>query len=154
MFTFTPLNDEELQRLRATSVLQPGDYDFITLGAEEKQSRAGDMMVVVTLKVKRHDGKDFEMKDWLVYSPSMLWKVKNYWECVGHPQQYYNPTVNVRDFYNKAGKVRTKLRATNKLDSEGIERAKQYPHVDEYLKPTFGPKLEIAASDVDLDLPF
>lgn len=96
--------DDEYQ---ATLVpLVEGDYDFEVTKVEEKESKAGNYMVALQLKVYMSNGQTVICKDWIVDIDSQFYKRKSFWSSVGYPQ-HLNALAEY--YSNRSGKAHFKV---------------------------------------------
>ena len=62
--------------------LPPGDYPFMVQSAEERQSKAGNATIHLTLAVQIN-GKRYQVHDHLVSAPNTTWMIKSFCKAVG-----------------------------------------------------------------------
>jgi hypothetical protein len=102
---FTPKSNEQLEKEAAErGPFRPGIYDFEFTDATDDISKAGNDMLVVTLKVYNDQGETRKVKDWLL--GAMAHKLKHACETCGLGPQYERGEVESFDFLNRSGKVK------------------------------------------------
>lgn len=96
---FTPMSDEEIKR---AGLIASGTYDFEVVTAEEKTSKKGNPMIVVSLKVFV-GGAERPMKDWLLeIFPK---KFKHFLYGVGCSRMYDDGDLDPTALVGRTGKV-------------------------------------------------
>jgi len=101
---FTQKTDEELN---AMNLLSPGYYQFEVIEAEETQSKAGNDMIKLTLKVWDEQGKERKMFDYLL--DSMAKKLKHFCAHTGQADKYEKGNLDANHCYGKAGTVQISI---------------------------------------------
>ena len=121
MFNFAPKSDQELLDL-----LKDGEAQYIVVGAKVSTSQSGNEMLTLDLKVMDSTGKEKEIKDFLVESESMRWKIKNFCYSCGLENQYDHGRITINDLKERTGKLIIKT-----TPATGKYRAKS--SVDRYI---------------------
>lgn len=102
------LTEQEIEAERP--VLHAGVYPFEVAAVEDKISKTGNPMLVLTLKVYDSEGRIFNVLDWIVLTKKMIYKLKHFAESVEKPSLYNeNSRLNTEEFLNAAGYVKTKV---------------------------------------------
>jgi hypothetical protein len=102
---FTPKSNEQLDKEAAErGPFRPGIYDFEFSDAVDDVSKAGNDMIVVTLKVYNELGESKNVKDWLL--EAMGHKLKHACETCGLEKEYNAGIVESFDFLNRSGRVK------------------------------------------------
>lgn len=140
------LDDQQMANLK----IQPGDYQFEVFDAELKQSKSGNMMIELKIRVWDNNGKIHNMFDFLVALESMAYKIKQFWESVGHPDKYKEKNL-VTDYVGKCGTCKVspqKNQMNGSMDNK----------ITSYLKPAEGSVDKLKTLDLDSvtddDIPF
>lgn len=81
-FNYEPLSSEEADKFRY-HLLDDGFYDGTIEYAESKISRSNNPMGEFILRVWDKDGRPKEIKDYLPFIPSMMWKARHLCESTG-----------------------------------------------------------------------
>lgn len=63
-------------------------YDFIIAEADDTQSKAGNDMAVIKLKIEDENGREHKIVDYLVSIDSMAYKIRHFAESVGLLAEY------------------------------------------------------------------
>lgn len=75
MFAYEAM-DEETAMQERYQLLKEGEYDAVVQKSEDKTStNSGNNMMDVTLAVYDAEGKTHSVRDFLVFTPKMMWKV-------------------------------------------------------------------------------
>lgn len=119
----TPKTEAEIAE---EGLLPPGDYDFEVKSAEERQSKAGNDMLVLELKIFTDAGRVAFVTDYLLESNPR--KLRGACEAVGLLDAYQAGEIMSDDFAGRAGRVRLK-----KEEGKGDFGPKN--SVGSYLKP-------------------
>lgn len=124
------------------SILPVGEYEFTVVNLEKTYSKAGSHMGVITLDIITDQGQHSTVKDYLVISESMTWKLSQFFQCVG---------------LQKKGEVLKKMPWNKVVGAEGrvsikheLYNDRESAKVNKYLSPVAKSKVE----DTDSDLPF
>lgn len=122
IFSFEALSDQEIMQERG--ILPEGIYNFQVIKAEKRISSAGNPMLELKLKVWDANGKTYTVRDFLVATRKMAWKIKHFWESVGQPEKY-NGQFTISDCLNVCGLFRCVV----EKDSNGYDQAKVQDYV-------------------------
>lgn len=107
---FQPKSHEEIEKeAAARGPLKPGVYDFETTFAGEKLSQSGNEMIELELRVYDGDGGSRKMRDYLVSTPGMAYKLRHFCESVGLADKYECGEIQDFDLDGTTGKVRLGL---------------------------------------------
>lgn len=124
------------------SILPVGEYEFTVVNLEKTYSKTGSHMGVITLDIITDQGQHSTVKDYLVISESMTWKLSQFFQCVG---------------LQKKGEVLKKMPWNKVVGAEGrvsikheLYNDRESAKVNKYLSPVAKSKVE----DTDSDLPF
>lgn len=124
---YQPRDERELQDAMCWPA---GVYDFEVVNAEVKESKSGNMMLALSLKIfDPNSDKTRQVKDWLVESdaPGCLMKLRHYCATVGDLAAYDSGSVENYPGIGACGKLKL-----------GIQRSEDYPpqnKVADYVKP-------------------
>lgn len=126
---FEPKTDEQIAE---ENLLPVGVYDFEIIKAQDKQSKAGNDMIELTLKVYSNDGGFKLVNDYLL--ESLPAKLKRASETCNLLDKYDLGELAAADFLDKSGRVKIGIqKGKEKEDKSGF-----YPdrnNVAEYIKP-------------------
>lgn len=112
---FTPKSEEELQAL---NLLEPGEYDFEIIKAEDRRSKSGNEMIALTIKVWDHAGKERTVFDWLLDSELSHYKIKHFCFSVGLEDKYELGLLESNDCWGRKGILKLGIQK---------DKTKQYP---------------------------
>lgn len=88
MFIYTPITEQEAIEERY-HLLKEGEYDAIVSVSQDKVSaNSGNPMMDITLQVFDEDGKARDVRDFLVFTKSMMWKVIHFANSAGVLKEY------------------------------------------------------------------
>lgn len=149
---FRPMSREEADKKRF-SVLEPGRYNARIVHAEETTSKAGNDMFVVELEVFGPDGPVI-VKDYLLPTPKMIWKLLHLAEALGIEAKYQAGEMRPADVVERSCCVDTVLEKP-KPDSK---YQRPQVRIDDYMKQEFAPdgspRASGGAARNDDDIPF
>lgn len=88
MFSYTPMNKEQAEKERF-ELLDKGEYTAEFISAVSKISQGSkNPMIEAELNVFDESGRPYVIKDWLVFTPRMMWKVIRCMEAVDLEKEY------------------------------------------------------------------
>lgn len=105
---FTPQSEEEVQANRP-GPWPKGEYDFEVIEAAEKQSKSGNDMIELQVTVFNAEGKQKTIKDWLLGTPSTIYKLRHFAYGSGLEQEYEAGTLEASDCIRRTGKVTLRI---------------------------------------------
>ena len=126
------------------SILPIGEYEFTVVNLEKTYSKAGSSMGVITLDIITDQGQHSTVKDYLVLSEPMAWKLSQFFHCVG---------------LQKKGETLKKMPWNKVVGAEGRVSIKhdtfndrESAKVNKYLSPMAKPKVEDTGSDLPFEI--
>jgi len=87
MSLYKALNEEQLMEARF-SLLREGEYDAIVKISTERMSSANNTMADMWVTVFDHNGASHDIRDFLVFTEKMLWKIKHFCDSAGLQKEY------------------------------------------------------------------
>ena len=123
---FEPKTEKQLAE---ENLLPKGTYPFEVMKATAKQSKKGNDMIELELRIFAQDGKERGLRDWLM--PAMGFKLFHFCAYAGLSQQYDAGTLTSHDCEGKTGF----LELTIQEDKTG-----EFPprnSVKDYVRPEF-----------------
>lgn len=87
MFDYEVLSIDEAMQERY-QLMRDGEYDAVIDRAEERMSASGNPMMQLDLTVYDAEGRPHQIKDYLVFTKAMMWKVIHCAESCGLMQEY------------------------------------------------------------------
>lgn len=107
------LSDKEFAELN----IKDGDYQFTCLEATPRIAQSGNRTLNLKHQVFDQNGKSHIKYDTLIATESWSFKVKHYWESVGHPEKY-NARNRPDDYTNRSGVLRLVTRLNKKTNQQ------------------------------------
>ena len=114
MFNYDVLSEEQAMQERF-QLLPDGEYEAVVDASIDKPSSNGNPMMEVTLSVYDANGHHHPVKDYLVFTRGMMWKVIHFAESAGVMKEYtekkfcsdliINKSVRVRLAIEKGGEI-------------------------------------------------
>lgn len=164
MFNYTPMNEQEAMQERF-QLLPAGEYDaVIEKSTDTTSNNSGNPMMDITLSVYDREGRSHSVRDFLVFTKSMMWKVIHAAESAGVLGQYKNGLLcsNLMQGKNvivKIGIEEGRIIPEDKL--QGKPSGSKYPDknkVEDYIKQqtnaTYTTRGLQKMQDEDSDVPF
>lgn len=118
---FKPMSKQQLKNL-----LPEGTYEFEVITATEKQSKSGNNMMAISLRVATHKGDVHFINDWLMQPndnedadqvKNKIWKIRSFCYATGLSEKYENGSLTEADCMKKKGMAKIKIR----VDQNGDE---------------------------------
>jgi hypothetical protein len=126
---FEPKSEKEVAE---AGLLSLGDYDFEVAGAKDSQSKAGNDMIEVKLRVYNNEGQGKTIFDYLVHTEGSAYKVRHFAYSIGLGAQYEAGELRAEDLEGRTGRCKVFIKK---------DPSKAYPDknaVSDYLPPTNG----------------
>lgn len=159
MFSYEVYSEEEANKLRY-SILKDGEYNAVIDKAELKISSNGNAMFEMTLSVYDENKRANTVKDYLVFSPKMTWKVIHCCSSAGVLEQFEAKRLVPQLLVGRNVRVAVGLQVGNLISDEklnGKPKGSLYPDkniITDYL-PRLGAQSKTnAAEPFNDDLPF
>lgn len=124
MLNYEVMSESEAEQERF-QLMKEGEYDAVVASSEDKQSSTGNSMMDVTLTVYDAEGRTHSVRDFLVFTRSMMWKIISCADSAGILPEYNQGRFCSNTLINK--NVRVKI---------GIEEGRQIPEDRLQGKPT------------------
>ncbi|MCF1193213.1 DUF669 domain-containing protein, partial [Mangrovimonas sp. AS39] len=87
MFVYDVMSEQEAIEERF-QLLKEGEYDAVIAASQDKTSHSGNPMMDVTLQVFDAQGRARDVRDFLVFTKGMMWKVIHFADSAGLLKQY------------------------------------------------------------------
>jgi len=88
MFSYDVMSEQEAIEERF-NLLKEGEYDAVIAASQDKQSASsGNPMMDITLQVFDENGKARDVRDFLVFTKGMMWKVIHFADSAGILEAY------------------------------------------------------------------
>ena len=155
---FTPKSAEEIAK---AGLLPDGDYDFEVTDAEEATSKAGNEMIVLSLKVFDGDGGHQSVRDYLVSSDGGLRKIRGFAVATDLVERYETGALDASDMLRQSGRCKIKRDANPGYEPKNavayyLDPAKQAdaPVARRAVQPVRQSTPAMTNSDLDDEIPF
>lgn len=104
----------------ATNLIPDGEYDAIVTIADEQESKAGNAMLKLSVKVW-HGGRESIVFDYIVV-PATVWKLKQLLSALGMSERFEAGSVVPKDLVGKTIRVFVKTREdkTGKYSDQNV----------------------------------
>lgn len=139
MFAYTPMNKDQAEKERF-ELLDDGEYTAEFISAVAKISSTKNSMIEAELNVFDNSGRPYVIKDWLVFSPRMMWKVIHCMEAVSLEKEYNEQKLIPEMLVGRNCRVLVKRQQGNPIPDEklnGKPKGSLYPEkntVVDYIK--------------------
>lgn len=141
MLEFTPMTEDEIinekRKADEARLLQAGTYPFEVMDAKEMNSRAGDPMIKLVLKVWDDAGREHTVFDYLLFVGNFKFKMRHFFEGTGAIDKFNSGRISDLDCLNKSGKceiISQKDKSGKYPDSNWVKDYVKVP--SEIVKPT------------------
>ncbi len=119
-FSYQVLSEEQANAERY-QLLKEGEYNAVIKASVDATSSTGNPMMDMTLAVYDENGRSCDVRDFMVFTPKMMWKVIHFAESAGLLKEYEAGKLCSQFVVNANVKVKI-----------GIDEGKEIPQ--EYLK--------------------
>lgn len=159
MFAYDVMTEKEAIEERF-NLLKEGEYDAVILSSVDKVSaNSGNPMMDITLQVFDENGKSRDVRDFLVFTKSMMWKVIHFADSAGLLKQYEEGKLCSEIAVGNRVRVKVTVEEGNEIPSDklnGKPSGSKYPDknkVEDYIKKEDLKKLEQDDPFADDDIP-
>lgn len=158
MFAYEPMTESQAMKERF-QLLQDGTYDACIRKVSERQSSSGNWMFEVSLDIYHPEGGINSIRDYLVFTKGMMWKIIHCATSAGLLKEYEEGKLTSELLIDKNVKVVVKSQAGNLIPEDklnGKPPGSKYPDknvIEDYLKSE---TVTSSANDLfkDDDIPF
>lgn len=129
---FKPKTEEELS---AEGLLPPGIYSFEVVKGEDKNSSAGNPMIVLDIKVFDSSGEAFYLKDYLL--EKFAFKLRHFCSVTNLMDNYQQGTLSGKDCEGRTGHAKIAIEKGKPKDKANPDGEK-YPDrnsIKDYVPP-------------------
>lgn len=160
-FSYQVLSEQEAIEERF-NLLKEGEYDAVITVSHDKQSSSGNPMMDMTLQVFDAQGKARDVRDFLVFTKTMMWKVIHFADSAGLLPQYEQGKLCSECAVGQRVRVKINIEEGSEIPADklkGKPAGSKYPDknkVDDYVKKDDQKPLAQAAEDdpfADDDMP-
>ena len=139
MFSYTPVTEQEATEARF-NLLKEGIYDAVIASSEDKVSASsGNPMMDMTLQVFDENGKPSDVRDFMVFTKSMMWKVINFAKSANLLKEYEEGKLCSDIVRNHRVKVKVNIESGSLIPADklnGKPAGSKYPDknkIEDYL---------------------
>lgn len=162
-FSYQVMSETEAEKERY-NLLKEGEYDAVIATSEDKVSASsGNPMMDMILHVYDEHGKEHPVRDFMVFTKSMMWKVINFANSAGLMAQYESGNLCSESAMGNRVRVKIGIESGSIIPFDklnGKPAGSKYPDknkVVEYLQrkePTSSTTAPDALAELDDDVPF
>jgi hypothetical protein len=157
MFKYDVYTEEQAMAGRF-QLMKEGVYDAVVTASQDTQSKTGNAMMDITLSVYDESGKTHDIRDFLVFTKGMMWKVVHFADSAGIMKEYEEGKLCSETAINKSVKVKISMEQGREIPEEKLQgkaSGSRYPDknkVEDYVKNE-DKKIELNP-ELDDDIPF
>lgn len=155
MFAYDVMTEQEAIEERF-NLLKEGEYDAVITASQDKQSSSGNPMMDMTLQVFDEAGKARDVRDFLVFTKTMMWKVIRFADSAGLLKQYEEGKLCSEVAVGNRVRVKITVEEGILIPGEklnGKPAGSKYPNknkVDDYVKKEDQKPLDAPFADSDM----
>ncbi len=161
MFHYEVLTEQEAMQERF-QLLKEGEYDaVITASSDTKSANSGNSMMDMTVSVYDAQGKTHDIRDFLVFTKAMMWKIVHFSDSAGLLPEYEQGKLCSQVAIDKRVRVKVLIEEGNEIPQDklkGKPLGSKYPDknkIDDYVKKEDQKPLETSGTPfVDDDINF
>ena len=164
MFDYEVMEEEEAMQERY-QIMKEGEYDAVIEQSEDKvSSNSGNPMMAMVLTVYDQEGRTHQVRDYLVFTKNMMWKVIHCADSAGLSQEYKFKKFCSSLVIGKRVRVKLGIEAGKEIPMDklnGKPYGSRYPDknkVDDYVKKSeqmpLGHAVTHSNEQTDDDVPF
>lgn len=87
MFEYQPISEQQAMAERF-QLIKEGIYEAVITSSQDTQSKTGNPMMDMTVTVYDENGKAHDIRDFLVFTKQMMWKVIHFCDSAGILKEY------------------------------------------------------------------
>lgn len=160
MFHYEVLSEQEAMNERF-QLLKEGIYEAVITASSDTTSSKGSPMMDMTVTVYDENGKTHDVRDFLVFTKPMMWKVVHFAESAGIQKEYEAGKLCSETAINRVCKVKIAIEQGGEIPQDKLKgkpvgtRYFDKNKIEDYIKKdeTKAMKTNIAAYPDD-DVPF
>jgi hypothetical protein len=140
MFKYQPMSEKEAMAERF-QLLKAGVYEaVITASKDTTSANSGNPMMDMTVTVYDHDGKPHDVRDFLVFTKAMMWKVIHFADSAALTKEYEGGKLCSEAAINKAVMVKVNVDEGREIPHDklnGKPQGSKYPDknkIEDYIK--------------------
>ena len=144
------------------NLLKEGEYDAVITASKDRQSSSGNSMMDMTLQVFDEEGKARDVRDFLVFTKGMMWKVIHFADSAGLMKTYEEGRLCSEAVIGNRVRVIITVEPGSEIHADklnGKPMGSKYPDknkVQDYVKKDDKKPLQPPIDDdgFDVDVPF
>jgi len=139
MFVYDVMSEQEAMAERY-QLLKEGEYDAVITASSDCQSKTGNPMMDMTVSVYDENGKAHDVRDFLVFTKQMMWKIVHFADSAGIVKEYEAGTLCSETAIDKRVRVKITVEEGSEIPQDklkGKPTGSRYPDknkVDDYIK--------------------
>jgi hypothetical protein len=155
MFAYQVLSEQQAMSERF-QLLKEGEYDAIIIASQDRSSSTGNPMMDMTVSVYDENGKVHDIRDFLVFTKSMMWKVIHCADSAGIMSEYESQKFCSDAIIGKRVRVKISMEEGSVIPEEKLNGkipGSKYPNknkIEDYIKNSNEPSLSTFKDD-DID---
>lgn len=120
MFNYEVLTEEQAMQERF-QLIKEGVYEAIIASAKDSMSSSNNHMMDMTVRVFDEQGKEHDIRDFLVFTKGMMWKVIHFAESAGLTKEYQSGTLCSEIATGKIVKVKVSVEAGKEIPLDKLK---------------------------------
>lgn len=116
---YKALNEDDVMSARF-NYLNDGEYDAMIKFATRSISKIGNVMGDLSVSVFDKEGNTHDLRDFLVFTPKMLWKVKHFCDSSGLEKEYIEERFTPEMAQGKFVRVRVARQFGNEIPEDKL----------------------------------
>ncbi len=164
MFQYDVMSEQEAMAERF-QLIKEGIYEGVITASQDTQSKTGNPMMDMTVTVYDENGKGHEIRDFLVFTKQMMWKVVHFCDSAGVLKEYesgnfcseiaINKRVMVKIVVEQGGEIPQDKLKGNPVGTRYFDKNKVEDYIKKDDQSVQGiPKSETHQPFQDDDVPF
>lgn len=161
-FQYQPMSEQDAMNERF-QLMKEGIYDaVITASQDTTSANSGNPMMDMTVTVYDENGKTHDVRDFLVFTKQMMWKVIHFAESAGILKEYESGKLCSQTAINRTVQVKIVVEQGSEIPQDKLKGkpvGSKYPDknkVEDYIKKEDQKPLTLKAEDdpfADDDIP-
>lgn len=120
MFKYDVMSEQEAIQERF-QLLKEGEYDAVIKHSEDKQSASGNPMMDMTLAVFDENGRSHDVRDFLVFTKSMMWRVIHFAKSADLIKEYEGEKLCSKTAANKSVRIKLVVKEGNLIPEDKLK---------------------------------
>lgn len=139
MFSYQVMNEQEAMQERF-HLLKEGEYDAVITSSADKSSSSGNPMMDMTVTVFDEEGREHPVRDFLVFTNTMMWKVIHFADSAGILKDYEEGKLCSEKAIDCRVRVKVNIEEGNEIPEDrlkGKPLGSKYPDknkIEDYIK--------------------